>query len=307
MSSLGRKYGGKPLRHGAMVAGILMSLAAGVVAATASPVLEKTVRVGELAVISRYKDPDAKDGLDYAPQVAVLLRGRKVAEVRFPDGVGAPEVFVAEMDPSNGSPEVVVEGYSGGAHCCEEIVVFSAPANDADGSWRKLRLGAFDGGPRPPRDLDGDGLAEIMVRDDAFLYAYGCYACSYAPPVILSVRGGRKVDITRRPSFRPVLRKEEKRIVRRMRESMADNGGRVENGLLAGYVALKFLLGEGAEGWNYMLRHHVPEQQEFCPVPGRDGDCAVRPLQVSFPVSLAIMLKGGYIRPADASLSASGN
>jgi len=227
--------------------------------------------------------------------------------VRFPENVGAPEVFVAEMDSSNGHPEVIVESYSGGAHCCEEIIVFSAPKRGASGSWRMFRMGVYDGGARPPRDLDGDGLAEILVRDDAFHYAYGCYACGYAPPVIISVREGRKVDITRRPSFRPVLRDEEKRIVRRMRESKADNGGRVENGLLAGYVALKFLLGEGKEGWNYMLKHHVPERQEYCPVPGRDGDCAVRPLQVSFPVSLAIMLKGVYIRPADGSLSASGN
>lgn len=300
MSIFGGKCG-RLLPHGAAAAAIVMALAAGAAAVRASPVLEKTVRAGELTVVSRYKDPDAEDGLDYAPRVTVLLRGRKVAEARFPDNVGAPEVFVAEMDPANGHPEVVAESYSGGAHCCEEIVVFSAPAGGADAAWRTVRLGVFDGGTRPPRDLDGDGLAEIMVRDDAFHYAYGCYACGYAPPVILSVRDGRRVDITRRPSFRPVLRGEEKRIVRRMRESMTENGGRVENGLLAGYVALKLLLGEGAEGWNYMLRHHVPERQEFCPVPGRDGDCAVRPLKVSFPVSLAIMLKGSYIYPSSAS------
>ncbi len=300
MSIFGGKCG-RLLPHGAAAAAVVMALAAGAAAVRASPVLEKTVRAGELTVVSRYKDPDAEDGLDYAPRVTVLLRGRKVAEAQFPDNVGAPEVFVAEMDPANGHPEVVAESYSGGAHCCEEIVVFFAPAGGADAAWRTVRLGVFDGGTRPPRDLDGDGLAEIMVRDDAFHYAYGCYACGYAPPVILSVRDGRRVDITRRPSFRPVLRGEEKRIVRRMRESMTENGGRVENGLLAGYVALKLLLGEGAEGWNYMLKHHVPERQEFCPVPGRDGDCAVRPLKVSFPVSLAIMLKGSYIYPSSAS------
>ena len=39
------------------------------------------------------------------------------------------------------------------------------------------------------RDLDGDGLAELRLKDDRFLYAYECYACSYAPPLILSVLG----------------------------------------------------------------------------------------------------------------------
>jgi len=289
----------------AAFAAFVAAFAGGVSAAQASRVLEKRVRAGDLVVVSRWKDPEAEDALDYAPRVSVLLGGREVAGVEFPDNVGMPKVFVVEMDPSNSRPEVVAESYSGGAHCCEEIVVFSAPPNGGGGAWRKVELGAFDGAERIPRDLDGDGLAEVLVRDDAFYYAYGCYGCSYAPPVILSVRDGRKVELTRRPSFRPVLREEEKRILRRMRESREENGGRVENGLLAGYVALKLLLGEGAEGWNEMLKWHVREKQEFCPVPGRDGDCAVRPLMISFPLSLAIALRGRYI--PDPAFSTSGN
>ncbi len=280
MSIFDRNRGNRLLQHGMAATGVLMGMIAGMAESPASPVLEKVIRSGELAVVIRYKDPAAGDGLDHAPRVSVLLHGKGVAKVAFPDDVGIPEVFTTEMDPLNGYSEVVVESYSGGAHCCEEIVVFSAPADGVEKVWWKVRLGTFDGGARPPRDLDGDGLSEIMVRDDAFYYVYGCYACSYAPPVILSVRGGRKVDITRRSSFRPVLRREEKRIASRMRQSMTENGGRVENGLLAGYVALRFLLGEGAEGWNFMLKHHVRELQAFClvtvrpPNPGIDAGTA---------------------------------
>ncbi len=307
MYILSEESGGSGFRIGRVVLAGMLAFAVSGAAAHASPVLKKVLRAGELTVVSRYKNPDAEDGLDYAPRVSVLLRGRKVAEARFPDDVGAPDVYVAEMDPANGQPEVIAEGYSGGAHCCEDIVVLVAPRDDVRAPWKQVRLGAFDGGARPPRDLDGDGLAEILVRDDAFYYAYGCYGCSYAPPVILSVRDGKKVDLTRQPSFRPLLRKEEKRVIRRMKESRAENGGRVENGLLAGYVALKALLGEGAEGWNFMLKNHVPQQQEYCPVPGRDFDCAVRPLKISFPLSLAIALKGRYLGDDGEAASGSGN
>ena len=265
--------------------------------AAASPVITRTLHHGPLTVITRHKDPEADDGLDYPPRLRILDGKREVAAFVFTDDIGPLHVYIAEMDPDNGRPEVVAESYSGGAHCCTTVMVFSAPPKGS-APWRRVNLGSFDGaGGIPPVDIDGDGLSEMPLKDNSFLYQFGCYACSYAPPRILAVRGGKVVDLTRRRAMRPYLRKAEKRALARIRESMAENEGPAENGLLAGYVALKMLLGEGPQAWRFMLKHYRRDAPMIlCPVPDKDGgNCLVPQIRLPFPAALAIFLAdGGY-------------
>ena len=51
--------------------------------------------------------------------------------------------------------------------------------------------GEFDGGPMIAVDLDGDGTYEFEIRDNAFFYAFGCYACSEAPLQVLALENGK--------------------------------------------------------------------------------------------------------------------
>ena len=70
------------------------------------------------------------------------------------------------------------------------------------------------------------------------------------------------------------------------------------NNSLAGYVALKILIGEGADGWDFMLRHHQPKEEEFCPLPDKESfSCPVPVMKMTFPMDLALFLRRlGYIR-----------
>ena len=264
----------------------------------ASAVETMSLRAGGLAVEARFTDMLAESDEDFVPEVEVHAGNDVIYLARFPDEMGRPSIFITEMDPANTKPEVVVEFYSGGAHCCESIYVLEEVPG-RPGEWQTVDLGQHDGGERPPQDLDGDGLSEIVTKDSSFLYAYGSYAESYAPPVIISVRKGHRVDLTRRPSMRPFLRKEEKRIRAIMRDpDFRNDRGYIPNGVLAGYVALKILLGEGPEGWRFMLKNRDPAAppDEICPLDDENGECPVPMLKVDFPVSLAMHLRAmGYV------------
>lgn len=276
----------------ATILGLTAGLAAGPALAEGAG-KTKTWRHGAITVTAHIREPAEKDG----DRVVVSVRGRTVASFHFTEFNRLGNVFIAEMDPANGYPEVIVEEYTGGAHCCTQIWVVRAPAKWSRGRWRALDLGGFDGGDFKPRDLDGDGLAELKLHDGAFLYLYSSYVGSYPPPKILSVRHGKVVDLTRKASMRPILRREEARMRKWIAEAEKEKGE--INGFLAGYVALKLLLGEGVEGWRLMLGKHRPTRIDYCPLPGpgnTDG-CPVPVLKLPYPAHLLITLRElGYIK-----------
>ncbi len=291
------------LRHGAlaMLIGLGLHLTALVPPAQAETtgVRHATVRDSGIELQAACLDMLDPAADDFTPTVEIRAGGRRLHLARFPGETGCPSLFVTEMDPANGKPEAVVEFYSGGAHCCESIYVLEEVPG-RPGRWQKVDLGQHDGGERLPQDLDGDGLSEIVTKDESFLYAYGSYGESYAPPVIVSVRQGRRVDLTRSPAMRPDLRKEERRVLKMMRDpDRRTDNGYIPNGVLAGYVALKLLLGEGREGWLFMLKNRDPAAppERMCPLEENEvGECPVPRLKVPFPVMLTFHLRAaGYV------------
>lgn len=279
----------------------LLHFAAATSAAATVALKTETINQGPVSVRVRYAPAESEDAYDTPPRVTVLYRGRRVASLVLEEVVRKPSVFITQMDPANTTPEVVIAGYTGGAHCCTVFRVVTAPPGREERRWKVVSLGGFDGGPEKPEDMDGDGLSELRLQDDRFLYRYDCYACSYAPPLILSVRDGREVNLTRRRAFRPLLRAEAERVRRDILTMQKENPKESPNGLLAGYVAVEALLGNGPAAWRFMLRHHKPQPQDYCPMPKPDGiECPVRPLEISFPLELSIFLREtGYVGRRD--------
>ncbi len=81
-----------------------------------------------------------------------------------------------------GYPNVIIEKYSGGAHCC-----FSTSVYDLGETLTPVDLPPSPGGNSPGEfeDLNGDGVFEFLTADDSFAYAYCCFAGSPAVPVVL--------------------------------------------------------------------------------------------------------------------------
>lgn len=99
--------------------------------------------------------------------------------------------FILTIDPltgtditGDGAPDMIVRGYSGGAHCCfstiicslaNEILVYSlddSPGGNCQGEFK---------------DLDGDDVFEFVTCDDSFAYRYCCFACSPMVTVVLEL------------------------------------------------------------------------------------------------------------------------
>ena len=77
----------------------------------------------------------------------------------------------------------------------------SSPPARTGRAGRPIELGQFDGGPLLASDLAGDGRKEFETRDNAFLYTFGCYACSTAASEDPHNRGWRSEQRKHRPAL----------------------------------------------------------------------------------------------------------
>jgi serine protease Do len=201
---------------------------------------------------------------------------------------------VVRLDPRSPWPQVLMSHYSGGAHCCTESRVAQ---RGEDGKWQIFVVSdGDDGSGYDLEDLDGDGAAELIGKDNRFLYRFSSYVDALAPPKILRFSAGKTEDVTREPAFKPFLRQKLL-----LNESYAVPADRKSPGYLAGWVATKSLLDEGKEAWKQMLKvydHEYSDCMIVCKVNLSVKDCPASKQSeqnVSFPVSLSDFLsESGY-------------
>jgi hypothetical protein len=145
-------------------------------------------------------------------------------------------------------PEVVVDSYTGGAHCCivSDVLYFTGAAYArAEHDWGSYGYAL--------QDLNGDGHPELNGYDAAFEDAFTSHAASFAPPLVLAYdpsAPGALRDVTR--GFPAVVRKNIKEalhIVAAARRRHAETLGGV-----AAYAADLYLLGRGREVRPHLAR-----------------------------------------------------
>jgi len=162
------------------------------------------------------------------------------------DPLPRKSVLVSDLD-KNGEPDVVVDLFTGGAHCCTYSLIYGYSA--ATGGYVRLKHQWGNVGYLL-EDLDSNGVFEFNSGDDRFAYAFTSYAESRFPPQIWHYRAGRLVDVTRR--FPKLVRKDARRLIRALpgyRRQRLD-----VRGFLAAYQADNYLLGrrQAARGWKQL-------------------------------------------------------
>jgi hypothetical protein len=254
----------------------------------------REIAQGDVKATLTYRETASEDGeTARVPVVTIFAGGEEVAKLEGEElGLSDPPIAVqiAEIDPANSEPEVVVSFFTGGAHCCSDTKVITKTKDGPE--WRTVALGQFDGGPLLANDVAGDGRYVFEIRDNAFLYAFACYACSAAPLKVQAVAGGEVEDLSADPKYRPA----HEAYLRDMILNVPDED---VNGFLAGYVAEKIRLGEGRQAWALMLDHCDRESDwglELCDQPlDEDGACPGTATKATFPEALERMLnENGY-------------
>jgi hypothetical protein len=157
-----------------------------------------------------------------------------------------PQVHVRDLD-ADGEPEVWLDTYTGGAHCCLDSRFFRwLPARRGYASTRHAWR---DVGYRRLR-LDADSRPELVSADARFAYEFTAFAASAFPVQIWRFERGRLVDVTASYPSRIERDADELwRLYLRYRPGPDD-----PRGVLAAWVADQYLLGRGDEGWATLER-----------------------------------------------------
>jgi hypothetical protein len=188
-----------------------------------------------------------KSDYGYArPRLTIRLDGRIVLDgapsnCRFCDFWPALEgksLSIVDLDGDR-TPEVVLDTFTGGAHCCFVLYVY----RQVDARFVPTQLNTASEGYLA-KDLDADGIREYVTRDTRFEDLFTAHSDSYAPVRIVNYRHGSFVTVTGR--FGAEIRKDEREAWRLYR---TQRGKRDVRGVLAAWAAEKYLLREGDDVW----------------------------------------------------------
>jgi hypothetical protein len=176
---------------------------------------------------------------------------------------------VRDLD-GGGEPEVMLDLYTGGAHCCwyTEVYHYSAAGNSyvlTTHGWGNVEYRLSD--------LDHDGLPELVSGDDRFAYVFTDFAGSSFPLQIWHYRGAFD-DVTRR--FPARIRRDARR---QWHWALAKPTRTDNRGYLAAWTADRCLLrhraaafkrldllrrrGQIAKGWDRTPRRYLRHLRRF--------------------------------------------
>jgi hypothetical protein len=179
-------------------------------------------------------------------RMKIVRRGRLVVDAPIQSiGCGACRDFrptaVKVRDLDGGEPEVLLDLYSGGAHCCLFTLILRY-----DPAAKRYRPRLADWGNYGSRlgDLDRDGLPEFSAYDERFLYTFTAYVFSAAPLQIWHYRQGKLVDVTRR--FPKEIAKSAADLAKSFLKLPVEKDFDARS-YVAAYVADQYLLGRPAE------------------------------------------------------------
>lgn len=153
-------------------------------------------------------------------------------------------------------PEVIVDMYTGGAHCCRYSLIYQYDSDqkkyvESQANWGNLGYEL--------RDLDRDGKTEFYSADDRFAYAFTSYAASAYPIQIWRFENGKMIDVTRQ--YPKLIYSDAYKLWQFYQRVRFDQEAEVK-GLLAAYLADKYLLGQQEDGWKRVRAAYQESDRE---------------------------------------------
>lgn len=232
-----------------LLAGFALALVVGMGSASAAPAGTIVAGSGKVRAELTYAKKDAA-GRGVGLHMRILREGKALVDSRVPVKsaydvlvLGSKDLFQVRDLDADGEPEVLLDLYTGGAHCCSYSLLWRyLPGRGSYGrvthSWGNVGFRLVD--------LDRDGRPEFRSADDRFAYAFTAYAASFFPVQIWQYGGGLFTDVTRQ--YPRVVAADLSSLQREYRRLRAQRGVDLR-GLWAAYAADSYLLGRGPGGW----------------------------------------------------------
>ena len=216
--------------------------------AAASSLKTKTAALGNVRATVSWQP------LEYAQAKNVRLVIERDGQTVLSRKLGSevPQAIAVRDLNASGEPQVILDLYTGGAHCCFSSSIYRFTGSGyvpLDHTWGDLGYLL--------RDLNHDGIAEFVSGDDSFAYAFTAYAGSAFPIQIWDYSGTAMTKVTR--SYPTLIHDDAQRLWRgylKQRSSKYSD----PRGILAAWMADEYLLGKQAAGWTTMKRLNAKGQ-----------------------------------------------
>ncbi|MBW4537830.1 MAG: hypothetical protein KME43_01650 [Myxacorys chilensis ATA2-1-KO14] len=266
-------------------------LSVGLISVAVLPVhalgIVKTAQQGNVRAELSYQKPE-KDAYKYSnvrlkitrAGQAVFNQSPKVNEYDRPlidlaegsSDQSAKSGFVVQDLDGDKEPEVIADFFTGGAHCCTYSLIYRYDAAKKtyvamQHDWADIGYGL--------QDVDKNGTVEFMSADPSFAYAFASFAGSGFPIQIWRYDRGKMIDETRR--YPKAIYADAYRYWQSYTNAGEEDGE--VKGVLAAYMADKYLLNQQEDGWKRLRSAYKQSDREQF-----------------FTELKAFLTKGGYVR-----------
>jgi hypothetical protein len=161
------------------------------------------------------------------------------------------DLQVRDLDKDN-EPEIILDIYSGGPHCCTSFMIYRYDVKTKE--YTAITHPWFHNfGPKIDdkiQDIDKDGNVEFVNYDSRFAYKFSPFSYSRFPLQIWQYHQGKMIDVTRR--YPQQVKNHAYQLWQEyitIKNQFEGDATSAEKAILAAYLADKFLLGEGEDGW----------------------------------------------------------
>ena len=211
---------------------------------------DSTYRAGEYYFQTKY------DTSEFSTNLTISFKKKIIFESSFDDEITDIREYVVNK---NLEKVILIDLYSGGAHCCALMLVGKITNNEfkvLDSVW-------WGNAGYDVQDIDNDGTLEIEGGKDMFAYAFTNYSETRFPPVIYRFEHNRLVDATSRYPY--ILKEDIKQLKEDLKEftkkgfecpkkdedTFNTDAGSVKT-ILAAIVADYWTLGEVSKGYDFV-------------------------------------------------------
>jgi hypothetical protein len=216
-------------------------------------------------IIDGYTFSQTFDTSNYTTRLMITSGGSAVDMRTYEGRLGRIEGFDLDND---GKTEVLVEYYSGGAHCCTTLEAYRLSGD------KLVYLDSifWGNGGYVVKDLNSDGKYEIEGDNDMFAYAFTAYAGNRSFLRIYDFANDRFVDAT--SQFRPLVMDKIRSLEKDLSEAtknpidcsgdgFSTNAGEVKT-ILAAILGSYHSIGNSSMGYELIDKtYNCPDKQQF--------------------------------------------